>query len=377
MGAPVRYHLGKFPPAPESLDWRRLVPAIGKANAALARYDGLLSASPNAGLLLSPLTTQEAVLSSKIEGTNVTMGEVLEVEAGGEPKGLTEPKRRDIDEVRNYREALSVCAKVLEERSLSQHLIREAHQVLMRGVRGEDKTPGQYRNDQNWIGPSGCSVEEARFVPVAPEHLQTGMDQWARFLEDTSQPDPLVQLALAHVEFEALHPFRDGNGRMGRMLIPLYLFQRRLLGGPYFYMSSYLEAHRDLYLEQLRAVSRDDAWTEWCEFFLVGIAEQAAENERRTKAALELHKRTIRTVAELTHSQHADRAADFLFQQPIFAAPHFIEKSGVPKPTAIRMLTLLRQANLIQTLREGKGRRFGVYCFGELLVIAEGRASIE
>ena len=155
MTNPVYYHLGKFPPA--ELDWKRLIPLIGKANAGLARYDGLLSAIPNASVLLSPLTTQEAVLSSKIEGTHVTMGEVLELEAGGEPEDVTQPKRDDAEEILNYRIALRSCVDALKERTLSQHLVRQAHYLLMQGVRGKEQTPGSFRTDQNWIGPKGCN----------------------------------------------------------------------------------------------------------------------------------------------------------------------------------------------------------------------------
>lgn len=373
MTPPVYYHLGRFPP--ETLDWAALIPRVGRANAALARYDGLLSAIPNAAVLLSPLLTQEAVLSSKIEGTHVTMGEVLELEAGGEPANFTQPKRDDVEEVLNYRVALNVCAKSLEDRPLSQHLLREAHTILMRGVRGQDKAPGSFRIDQNWIGSKGCAMEKAGFIPVAPEHLQAGMDRWTHYLNDEYQPDPLVQLAIVHVDFEALHPFRDGNGRLGRMLIPLFLYQRRLLGSANFYMSGYLEAHRETYQEKLRAVSRDDAWTAWVAFFLDGV-EQAAENERKARAILALYERVKGQVVDLTHSQHAIRAVDFLFQQPIFAAPHFVEGSDMPRPTGQRILGLLRETGLLHALREGKGRRFGVYAFWELLEVTEGRPVI-
>ena len=163
MSGPVHYHLGRFPPASEQLDWARLVPLIGPANAALARYDGLVAAIPNASVLLSPLTTQEAVLSSKIEGTNVTMGEVLEIEAGADGD-VDQPKRDDAEEVLNYRVALTFAAKSLQERPLSPHLLREAHALLLRGVRGRDKNPGAFRDEQNWIGPQGCTIEEASFV---------------------------------------------------------------------------------------------------------------------------------------------------------------------------------------------------------------------
>ena len=274
MTGPVRYHLGQFPPDSALLDWARLVPLIGPANAALARYDGLIAAIPNASVLLSPLTTQEAVLSSKIEGTNVTMGEVLEIEAGADGD-VDQPKRDDAEEVLNYRVALGFAANALRERPLSPHLLREAHALLLRGVRGRDKNPGAFRDEQNWIGPQGCTIDQASFVPIPQEHLQSGLDTWATCLADGQQPDPLVQLAMIHLEFEALHPFKDGNGRLGRMIIPLFLMQRGVLSSPSFYMSGYLEARREEYIERMRAVSRTGAWTEWCLFFLQGLIEQA------------------------------------------------------------------------------------------------------
>jgi len=372
MAPPVHYHVGGFPPT--NLEWVRLIPLIGRAREALARYDSLLVAIPNASVLLSPLMTQEAVLSSKIEGTHVTMGEVLEVEAGRDPADLTQPKRDDVEEILNYRIALTFCAKELEERPLSQHLLRQAHALLMQGVRGKDKTPGSFRKDQNWIGPPGCRIEDAGFVPIAPGGpLEGGMDAWSDYLGGTSEPDPIVQLSIGHVEFEALHPFRDGNGRLGRMLIPLFLFSRGLLRSPNFYMSGYLEERRDIYLERLRAVSRDGAWTDWVEFFLTGVIEQAAENERKAQAILRLYDRARKHVVELTHSQHALRAVEFIFQHPIFAATHFIASSEIPKPTASRILAALRSGGLIRTVQEAKGRRPGIYAFLDLLNVAEGR----
>jgi len=320
---PVQYHLGQFPP--ETLDWPRLIPLIGPANAGLARYDGLLSAIPNADVLLSPLTTQEAVLSSKIEGTHVTIGEVLEFKVGFESAALTQPKRDDAEEVLNYRKAMQACVAEMEHRPLSQHLLRAAHSMVMQGVRGRDKSPESYRTNQNWIGPKGCTIEEASFIPVSPEHLQHGMDVWESYLKTTSEPDALVQLAILHVEFEALHPFNDGD------------------------------------------------WTRWCEFFLQGICHQAAENEYKARAILALYDHVKKQVADLVHSQHSMRAVDFIFQEPVFSAPAFIQSSEIPKPSANRILSLLRENKLLFTLREGKGRRPGVYAFLELLGIAEGK----
>lgn len=368
---PVCYHLGHFPP--QSLNWSRLIPLIGPANAGLARYDGLLAAIPNPHVLLSPLFTQEAVLSSKIEGTHVTIGEVLEIEAGRESDTITQPKRDDAEEVLNYRKAMQSCIAEMENRPLSQHILRAAHSLLMQGVRGRDKSPGSYRKDQNWIGPRmDCPIEEASFVPVSPEHLQHGMDEWERYLGSTNEPDALVQLAILHVEFEALHPFKDGNGRLGRMLIPLFLFQRKLLTTPDFYMSGYLEVNREEYQERLRAVSRDGDWTGWIIFFLQGICRQSSENERKARAIISLYDRVKTQIVEITHSQHSIRAVDFIFQSPIFSAPLFSNHSTIPKPTANRILTLLRDKELLFTIQEGRGRRPGIYAFRELLNISEG-----
>jgi len=367
---PVRYHLGEFPP--KALDWAQLIPLLGPANAGLARYDGLLSAIPNAHILLSPLTTQEAVLSSKIEGTQVTIGEVLEIEAGGDSAAFTQPKREDAEEVLNYRRAMRACVGEMEHRHFSQQVLRGAHALLMQGVRGRDMAPGNYRDEQNWIGPKGCTAETASFMPITPEHLRFAMDDWERYFGSTAELDALVQLAIIHVEFEALHPFKDGNGRLGRMLIPLFLYQRKLLTSPDFYMSGYLERKREEYQERLRAVSRDGDWTGWCVFFLEGVREQAGENERRARLILALYDRIKTQVADLTHSQHTMRAVDFLFQSPIFAAPAFPTHAGIPKPTASRILALLREAGILLTLEEGRGRRPGIYAFRELLNVAEG-----
>jgi Fic family protein len=245
--------------------------------------------------------------------------------------------------------------------------------MLMQGVRGRDKAPGNFRNEQNWIGSKGCTIEEASFIPVSPEHLQSGMDVWERYLGSTTEPDALVQLAIVHVEFEALHPFMDGNGRLGRMLIPLFLSQRKLLSSPNFYMSGYLEENREEYQQRLREVSRDHDWTSWCAFFLKGIRQQASENERKARAVLALYDRVKTQVADLTHSQHSIRAVDFIFESPIFVAPIFTNHSGIPKPTASRILSILKEEGLLYLIREGAGRRPGLYAFRELLNIAEGK----
>jgi Fic family protein len=196
--APVHYHKGLFPP--KELNWDELLPLIGPANRALARYDGLLSAIPNAFVLLSPLTAQEAVLSSRIEGTQATLGEVLEYEAGMVPEDDSPEKRGDIQEVLNYRKAMAEALEQLRGMPLCGRVIKNVHRVLMSGVRGRNSDPGEYKKIQNWIGPKGCKIEEAKFIPISPAELPQAMGTWEKLIH-SKYKDELVQLALLHAEW--------------------------------------------------------------------------------------------------------------------------------------------------------------------------------
>ena len=324
---PVRYHGGKFPPH-DLLDWSRLIPLLGPTAAAVARYDGMLAAIPNADVLLAPLTTQEAVLSSRIEGTQATIGEVLEFEAGRMPES---PERReDIREVINYRAALRRAQTSLEDLPLSQRVIRGAHAVLLAGARGEGKAPGDYRRVPNWIGPPGCTLEDAKFVPIEAERLPDAMSAWERYIHQ-DVPDRLVQLAVLHAEFEALHPFLDGNGRLGRMLVPLFMWQHGLIRAPMFYISAYFEARRDAYYDGLLAVSRDDDWTGWARFFLDALKEQAEDNLTKAKGILDLYENMKKRVMEITRSQYAILALDWIFRCDRSSAPSHFRDARAPK----------------------------------------------
>lgn len=366
--AAVHYHYGRFPPV--ELDWTDLIPLIGPASAALARYDGVLTAIPNAAVFLSPLTAQEAVLSSRIEGTQVTMGEVLEFEAG---RHVPSPDRRsDIYEVINYRAAMREAEQLLDELPLSQRVIREAHRVLLSGVRGQDRAPGEYRRILNWIGPPGCSIDEAHFVPIAADRLADGMGAWEQYVH-ADQPDRLVQAAILHAEFEALHPFLDGNGRVGRMLIPLFLWSAGLIQRPMFYISAYFEARREAYYERLQAVSRDDDWSGWCRFFLEAVRAQAEENLNKASGILGLFESMKRRMPEMTRSQYAIRALDWIFERPIFRSSDFVERAGIPGPTARRFLRVLQEGGVLDVLDPARGRRAAILAFPELLDIAEDR----
>ena len=369
MPSPVQYHYDKFPP--KDLDWSQLIPLIGPANAALARYDGTLSAIPNAAILLSPLFTQEAVLSSKIEGTQATMGEVLKFEAEGGSKKLSKDKKDDINEILNYRIAMWHAVDLLNELPLCQRVVKKAHSVLLAGVRGHGKAPGKYRKSPNWIGPPGCKIEDAKFVPISAEKLQDGMSKWEKFIHEETA-DKLVQLAILHAEFEALHPFLDGNGRLGRMLVPLFMYKMGLIHSPMFYISEFFEKNRDEYYERLLSVSRDDDWVGWCKFFLDGVVVQAAKNQAKASRILELYENMKNKITELTHSQYSIYTLDFIFSRLIFKSTDFARNQEIPTPTAKRILTVLRENGILRTLQKPSGRRAAIYIFSELFNIAEG-----
>ncbi len=354
----------------EDLDWRRLLPLAGEANRALARYDGMLQTLPNPGVLLSPITVNEAVLSSRIEGTQATLEEVLEQDAGIE---APEARKGDIEEISNYRAAVSYAEATLTERPISLSLIKTIHQRLMQGVRGRDKTPGAFRDDQNWIGRLGDTIERARFVPPSPLILPERLEEWERYLQLETE-DPILQAAIAHAQFEILHPFKDGNGRIGRMLVPLLLYQRKALSRPMFYLSEYLEARRDVYYDQLLAITETGDWQGWLEFFIHAVVNQAENNLSKVRAIRDLYEASRQQFAETTRSQFAGAAVDAFFQRPIIRANDFLEVAGFKtRVTANTMLRQLEGAGLIRRVREGAGPKPAIYALPELINIAEGR----
>ena len=369
---PVRYHSGRFPP--QNLDWQRLVPLIGPAHAAVAGYEGMLKGLPNANVLLSPLASQEAVLSSRIEGTQTTLTELLTFEAEGDLSDESTPAKADAREVLNYRLALYAAIDKLKEIPLSQRLVRDSHEVLMQGVRGYNKAPGNYRRlpDTCWIGPPGSTIETARYIPCPVEELNSAMDILESYLHEEPL-DTLVQLAIVHAEFEAIHPFLDGNGRMGRLIVPLFMFTKQLLSSPSFYISEYLESHRDEYYDGLLAVSRDGDWTGWCVFFLTALTEQARTYQQKSQDLLTLYSELRDLVVEVVPSQYSGRALDWIFNKPIFRSIDFVNGAEIPKSTARRLLNLFKTRGLLKELRQGGGRRSSILAFPELLNIAEGR----
>jgi Fic family protein len=348
-----------------SLDWSQLILLLGKANRSIALYDGLLQSVINPDVLLTPLRTQEAVFSSKIEGTQATLEEVLEYEA--EAWG-SHYKRGEVQEVLNYRQALIHGKKLLSERPLSLNLVKQMHNLLMQGVRGGSKDPGEFRRIQNWIGPPRSTLEQARFVPPTVPVMMEGLYNWESYLH-AEEKDPLVQLAVVHAQFEILHPFMDGNGRIGRMLIPLFLYHKGIIHQPVFYMSHFLEEHRQEYYDRLKAITDEQAWEDWIQFFLMGIIQQAEKNTQQTKTIMALYDEMKTVMATQTHSQWSIQCLDFIFSHPIFNTSDFVRESTVPKTSAARLLRSMEESHIITCLHRGVGRRPSLFAFRRLLQV--------
>lgn len=359
------------PLPPGDLDWVKLMPWAGKANRAIATLEGLFYGIPNPNVLLSPITTQEAVLSSKIEGTQANFEDVLKFEAGETP---TEPSRReDIHEIINYRKALRLSESLLHDRPFCLNTLLKLHEVLMDSVRGHNQGRGKFRSTQNWIGAPGTPIEQAVFVPPSPLHLQQHLNQWEAYWHAEAH-DCLIQLALLHAQFEILHPFLDGNGRIGRMIIPLFLYEKKILSRPCFYLSAFFETRREDYIARLRALGQPRSWTDWTSFFLEGVASQAEANTTKARAIQDLYERLKKQVLDLTHSQYAVPLLDYMFERPIFRSSDVAKLKHMPSvPMVATLLKTLRLNGVLHTIREGAGRRPHVLALAELINLCEGR----
>lgn len=351
-----------------TLDWAALVPALGEANRAVARFDGMLAHLRNPALLRTPLTTREAVLSSKIEGTIATLSDVLWFEAGDAQE--SERKRLDIEEIVNYRQALKVAERELKRRPFCLNLVLKLHKALLTSVRGHNKAPGQFRRVQNYIGKPGATMAQAVFVPPSPERLMAGLDNWEKYYH-APEKDHLVQLALLHAQFEFLHPFLDGNGRIGRILIPLFLYDKKILSSPSFYLSEYLEEHREEYLARLGELGRDrDAWNQWCAFFVKAVAVQADRNVERVTSVLRLYEELKARLLPMT--KYGVTLLDAMFEQPVFKASTLMRKEGMPqRPQLARLLNKMVDERILKIAAQGSGRRGAVYALHELVRLCE------
>lgn len=356
----------KMPPA--NLSWGEIVPAMSAANQAIARYDGMLQTLPNPSVLLSPFTSKEAVMSSRIEGTVATLSEVLEFEAG--QKEFSPEKREDIHEILNYRSAMRFAISHLNDNPITLKFIKYLHQILLDSVRGRNKQRGEFRTTQNWIGPRGCTQKDAHFIPPSPLDLQQSLSDFENFV-NSDQPDPLIHSALVHAQFELLHPFLDGNGRLGRLLIPLTLFKAKTLSSPMFYISGYFDQHRNEYYDRLQSISSENNWIDWLKFYLEAIRAQAIENIDHVKAVHDLYERVKFDASEDLRSHYFIQAIDAIFSRPIFSTTDFIRNSNIPKGSANRILGKLTELGVINILSLAQGSRPTTYVFTELLYIAD------
>jgi Fic family protein len=298
--------------------------------------------------------------------------QVLKFEAGEEPN--QESRRLEIQEILNYRRALHEAESELETRPFNLNLLLKLHEILLDSVRGRNRGRGRFRTTQNWIGDQGSPIEETQFVPPEPSRLIEYLDNWEKYYH-ADRPDQLVQLAIVHAQFEIIHPFSDGNGRLGRILIPLFLHEKKLLHRPMFYLSAWIERNRDQYINLLRDLgTTEHSWNRWIEFFLKGVDEQAKMNAEKARSIMDLYERMKREVIDITHSQFAIPLLDQIFERPVFQSTHLLfEGIHVSRPSVINLLSALKDAGILRVIRQGAGRRPTVYVFPELLNLCEGR----
>ena len=341
-------------PLPRGVDYsNELVRRLDEATGALHGLGGVGRLLPNPNLLIAPYVRLEAVLSSRIEGTQSDVADLLRYEAGDD-EGMGD-LRDDVQEVRNYITALDHGIERLRNGfPLSLRLLRESHERLMTGVRGSHATPGEFRRSQNWIG--GSSPSDAAFVPPPVPAMTEALDDLERFLHDRSLP-LLIHLAMAHYQFEVIHPFLDGNGRLGRLLIPLVLIERDVLPQPLLYLSVFFERNRNQYYDLLMATSRTGDLVPWIRFFLRGVTEQANDAEERAVRLVELQSAVRRELLAERAPMSAVRTAELLFSTPYISASSLAKDLDVTFPTAQSAIDLLvARGNLVETTGRKRNR---------------------
>jgi len=360
----VNYHYEQFPP--EELDYGKFITGIIKATDAVARYDQMLKNMHNSEILLAPLRNQEAVISSRMEGTVSTMEEILRYEADHESESTdTTNVRSEVIETILYQRALKSAQNAMKDGyPLSASLVKGIHQRLLSFGRGATKSPGEFKVEQNYLADK--NKKEILFIPISPEKLQDGMDELFDYIEHSAHP-ALLKAALTHLEFEALHPFKDGNGRIGRMLITLMLWSSGTISAPHFYVSAYLEDNKGLYIDTMRNVSESGDWESWCVFFLDAIEQQAIRNLSIAESIRDLYEEMKQTFSDALSSKWSVNALDFIFSNPVFRNNKFTANSGIPAATAARFTRTMLDNNIIETLEEASGRRPALYIFEPLM----------
>lgn len=348
-----------LPPAPPIRMDAELTRLLSDADRALGRVDGVASTLPNPDLFVAMYVKHEAVFSSQIEGTQSTLEDVLEYEVN--PQGESRPK--DVEEVVNYVRAMNYGLKRLDELPLSLRLLREIHaELLAGGVRGGERTPGEFRQTQNWVGPGGCTLQDAEYVPPPPHEMRTALDNLEKFLHDRTSLPVLIHCGLAHAQFETIHPFLDGNGRIGRLLITLLLCEREVLQRPLLYLSYYLKAHRAQYYDRLMAVRNDGDWEGWLKFFLRGVHEVSRAATDTVRAILRLREGHREAVSRRPRSSvNALKLLDYLFEHPILSVGNAQEALGCSFRTAGGVVQELEKLDILKEITGGQRNRLYRY----------------
>jgi Fic family protein len=340
---------------------------ISEADRRLSELAGAARTLPNPHLLIEPFTRREAVLSSRIEGTVASLSDLMSFEA----LGVVHPDRPDVLEVANYVNALEYGLNRLSQLPVSVRLLRELHERLMRGTRGEYLTPGEFRRTQNWIGPPGCLLKDATFVPPPVAEMKNALSDLEKYIHGTSELPPLVRMALIHYQFEAIHPFLDGNGRIGRLLITLLLCAEGLLPQPLLYLSAFFERHRAHYYRLLLEVSQQGNWKEWIIFFLRGVSEQSVDALNRANQLQQLSLEYRHTLHQKRSSATLLQIADLLFKNPVFSPNSISKVLNLSYVSAQKNIDKLVEAGI---LREVTGRKRGrIYVAQQVMEILEKR----
>lgn len=356
-----------LPPSPE-IAVGEMQALLERAILAVGRLDGIAQTLPSADLFVGMYVRREAVLSSQIEGTQSTLEDLLAAELESTTRRLV--THRDVDEVVNYVRAMNYGLARLQELPLSLRLIREIHEQLMHGVRGGNRSPGEFRRDQNYIGPEGISnIKEATFVPPPVPDMRSALDNFERWLHDDDDIPELVRVGVAHAQFETIHPFLDGNGRVGRLMITFLLVQRGILHRPLLYLSVFLRRNRAEYYDRLMAVRDSGDWEGWTRFFLRGVAETAEEATSTVRSILELREAHARILGDAGLGMNAIRLHDLLLGRPRITVGIAAEQLGTAFPTANKLVDRFCELGL---LREVTGRRRNrVFNYQPYLVLFE------
>lgn len=342
-----------LPPDPGLTLDRTFYAVLFRAAESVSRLDGVVTTLPDADLFVAMSVRHEAVLSSQIEGTQSSLDDVLTFEV--DPTGVELP--RDIVEVVNYVRAMNYGIERLQTLPLSVRLIREIHGVLLQNVRGADRRPGEFRTSQNWIGGGFVPLERAIYVPPPPSDLWPALDNLERFLHREPDEHILVDCGLAHAQFETIHPFLDGNGRVGRLLITLLLYQRHLLHRPVLYLSTFLKANRAEYYSRLTAIRETGDWEGWLRFFLRGVAETAEEATETARVVVKLAEEHRALVAAYFVGGNSGRLLELLFRNPVINARFVEQRLDVSYATANRLVTAFARLGLLDEVTGGERYR--------------------